>query len=166
MMKYATKHVTKFNSKLIRFVLITLFLCSTSFVQAKNPKSVSLEDASKQVQSSSNGKIISAKTSHVNNQNIHKIKVLLPNGRIKTYRVPAENGSSHGSRNGSHDNSQKRRNNHYQQNNYRQNQLNSHYNNSRHNNSNRDLNHRQMPTRNTRNINSTHSTNTNRERQR
>ena len=162
MMKHATKHITKFNTKLMRIVLITLFLCSTSFVQAKNPKSVSLEDASKQVQSSSNGKIISAKTSHVNNQNIHKIKVLLPNGRIKTYRVPAENGSSHGS----HDNSQQRRNNHYQQNNYRQNQSNSHYNNSRNNNSNRDLNHRQMPTRNTRNINSTHSTNTNRERER
>jgi len=136
------------TSQLIKFILITVLISLVTIVQAQTSKSVSLEDASKSIQSKSNGKILSAKTSFLNNQKTHKIKVLLPSGRIKVYQIPA-NKSPRKQRN-------QQRNDRYQSNDYRQNQSSQHHNNQRSN----------APTRQMKRLNpQPRNTTTNREKQ-
>ena len=72
----------------VKVIVCTVFLLYGSFGFAKN-SSLSLEQASKQIQTQSQGKILSAKTLHDNHQHTHRIKVLLPSGRIKVYKLPA-----------------------------------------------------------------------------
>lgn len=57
---------------------------------AKPPTKVSLEQASESVRIQSKGKVLSARTTRtINGTKIHKIKILTPNGRVKTHSVHA-----------------------------------------------------------------------------
>ena len=80
-----------FKTSLQFKLLLTLLLFGFVTVShAKPPKEISLADASEIVRNKTNGKILSARTSRVNGQNLHKIQVLTQSGRVKIYRVPAQ----------------------------------------------------------------------------
>jgi hypothetical protein len=60
----------------------------TSNSYAKSPPKISLEQASEQIRKQSKGKVLSARTTRtINGARIHKIKILTPNGRVKTHSV-------------------------------------------------------------------------------
>lgn len=62
----------------------------TSNSYAKSSTKISLEQASEQIRKQSKGKVLSARTTRtINGTRIHKIKILTPNGRVKTHSVSA-----------------------------------------------------------------------------
>jgi hypothetical protein len=62
----------------------------TSNSYAKSSPKISLEQASEQIRKQSKGKVLSARTTRtINGARIHKIKILTPNGRVKTHSVRA-----------------------------------------------------------------------------
>jgi hypothetical protein len=72
-------------------ILIASLMCVITFQSsAKSPAKVSLEQASEAVRIQSKGKVLSARTTRtINGAKIHKIKILTPNGRVKTHSVHA-----------------------------------------------------------------------------
>ncbi len=89
----------KMTIKLYSAVLIGLLLIAP-ITTAKNNKEVSLAEASQAIRLETKGKIISARTMNSNGHSTHKIQVLTPSGRVKTFRVPV-NQNNHNSRNNS-----------------------------------------------------------------
>ena len=65
-----------------------LLASSPTFQLAKNNKQ-SLNNAVQSVKQRTGGRILSAKTVKKNGHRIHKIKVLLPSGKIKTFKIKA-----------------------------------------------------------------------------
>ncbi len=92
----------KMTIKLYSVVLIGLLLIAP-ITTAKNNKEVSLAEASQAIRLETKGKIISARTMNSNGHSTHKIQVLTPSGRVKTFRVPVNqsNQKNHNSRNNS-----------------------------------------------------------------
>ena len=65
-----------------------IMMASNSY--AKSSTKISLEQASEQIRKQSKGKVLSAKTKRtINGERIHEIKILTPNGRVKTHSVRA-----------------------------------------------------------------------------
>jgi len=84
--------MNKMMGKITSALLIGLLIVAPiSLAQSK--KEVSLADASKSVRLNTQGKILSAKTTQSNGRKTHKIQVLTPSGRVKTFRVPVNNGN-------------------------------------------------------------------------
>lgn len=62
---------------------------SSSYIQlAQNDQS--LNDAVQSIKQQTGGRILSAKTVDKNGQRIHKIKVLLPSGKVQVFSVNAQ----------------------------------------------------------------------------
>ncbi len=78
--------------KIVLTLKILLLIILIGFLQdsvAKTNKSVSLKDATENIQKTSKGKVLSAQTkNNYNGTSSHRVKVLTPNGRIKVYHVP------------------------------------------------------------------------------
>ena len=77
------------------FIFLTLFLAGT-MAQAKQFQSenhnsqTNLDQAVQQVKQQTGGRILSAKTKNKDGRQVHKIKVLLPNGKVRIIRVNAK----------------------------------------------------------------------------
>ena len=69
-----------------RHWIITLILLLISL----DVSALSLNAAVRQVQQETGGKVLAAKTIEANKGKVHKIKVLLPNGRVKTFMIPKD----------------------------------------------------------------------------
>ena len=73
----------------IQTLLVILLLGFMQFSLAKKKDHTSLEEASEAVRKSTNGKVLSAKTTGDKGSQSHRIQVLTPSGRVKVYQVPA-----------------------------------------------------------------------------
>ena len=74
------------------FIFLTLSLAGT-VTQAKQfqPENhTNLDQAVQQVKKQTGGRILSAKTKNNDGKKVHKIKVLLPNGKVRIIRVNAK----------------------------------------------------------------------------
>lgn len=60
------------------------------YIQLAQSNSQSLDSAVKSVKQKTGGRILSAKTITENGQQIHKIKVLLPSGKVRVFKVNAQ----------------------------------------------------------------------------
>jgi uncharacterized membrane protein YkoI len=54
---------------------------------------ISLDQATRQVIGSGNHRVLGAHTTVINGREVHVIKVLTPDGRIRYFRIDAETGS-------------------------------------------------------------------------
>lgn len=63
---------------------------STNYIQLAKNNNQNLNRAVKSIKEKTGGRILSAKTVKKNGQQIHKIKVLLPSGKVQTFRVTAQ----------------------------------------------------------------------------
>jgi len=63
---------------------------STNYIQFAKNNNQNLNRAVKSIKEKTGGRILSAKTVKKNGQQIHKIKVLLPSGKVQTFRVTAQ----------------------------------------------------------------------------
>ena len=80
------------------FILISLFsagshaspLLSSSYIQLAQNNNQGLNRAVKSIKQKTGGRILSAKTVKKNGQRIYKIKVLLPSGKVQTFKVKAQ----------------------------------------------------------------------------
>ena len=57
--------------------------------QSDQSAGMSLDQAVQSVKEKTGGRILSAKTVNRNGQRIHKIKVLLPSGKVQVFRITA-----------------------------------------------------------------------------
>ncbi len=80
------------------FILISLFsaisqaspLLSSGYIQFAQNNNQGLNRAVKSIKKKTGGRILSAKTVTKNGQQIYKIKVLLPSGKVQTFRITAQ----------------------------------------------------------------------------
>lgn len=63
---------------------------SPNYIQFAKNNNQNLNRAVKSIKEKTGGRILSAKTVKKNGQKIHKIKVLLPSGKVQTFRVTAQ----------------------------------------------------------------------------
>ena len=68
------------------FTLVT-FLITPSFASAQGNQN--LNNAVQSVKQETGGRILSAKTVNKNGKRVHKIKVLLPSGKVQVFSVKA-----------------------------------------------------------------------------
>ena len=61
-----------------------------SNIQLAQAKSKSISAAAQSIKQRTGGRILSTKTVNKNGQRVYKIKVLLPSGRVKTFKVNAQ----------------------------------------------------------------------------
>ena len=59
------------------------------YIQLAQSNSQSLAEAAQSIKEQTGGRILSAKTIIRNGQQIHKIKVLLPSGKVRIFKVNA-----------------------------------------------------------------------------
>ena len=71
------------------FLAITLFL-STALLSTPSYAGQSLSEAAESVKQRTGGRILSTKTTQSGGQRVHKIKVLLPSGKVQTFTVSAQ----------------------------------------------------------------------------
>ena len=62
---------------------------SSSYIQLAQSNQ-SLNDAAQSIKQQTGGRILSTKTVNKNGQRVHKIKVLLPSGKIRVFSVNAQ----------------------------------------------------------------------------
>lgn len=80
-------------ANLIKVILISLmFLVSVLSGSRIAVASVSLDEATRQVLSNPQNKVLGAKTETINERAVHIIKVLTADGRIQHFMVDAETG--------------------------------------------------------------------------
>jgi hypothetical protein len=72
----------------IRIVLALLLGLGLASGAAQAQRAVSLQDAVERVQRESGGKILSAQTVKVGRTRLYRVKVLLPDGRVRVVQVP------------------------------------------------------------------------------
>lgn len=65
-------------------------LISSPYIQLAQNNNQSLNNAVRSVKQRTGGRILSAKTVIKNGQRVHKIKVLLPSGKIQTFTINAQ----------------------------------------------------------------------------
>lgn len=63
---------------------------SSPFMQVAQNNQQSLDAAAQSIKQQTGGRILSAKTVEINGQRIHKIKVLLPSGKVRVFKVNAK----------------------------------------------------------------------------
>lgn len=63
---------------------------SSPHIQLAQNKNQSLNSAVRSVKKRTGGRILSAKTIVRNGQRFHKIKVLLPSGKVQTFKINAQ----------------------------------------------------------------------------
>lgn len=112
-------------------LIIVMAFMQVSLAAGNN--NTSLEEASEQIRTSTQGKILSAKTIGNNNQKTHRIQVLTPSGRVKIYNVPATQNNRKGD--DSHYNSPHQRDRNNTQNEHRNTRSASRSHSNRHNSS-------------------------------
>ena len=71
------------------FLAITIFL-STTLLSTPSYAGQSLNQAAESVKQRTGGRILSTKTTQRGGQRVHKIKVLLPSGKVQTFTVSAQ----------------------------------------------------------------------------
>lgn len=77
----------------IKAFALFLLMNSSSFAQNATLLSyVSLDDATKQIIEGTYDKVLGAQTEFIDGKEVHVIKVLTPDGRIRYYRIDAETG--------------------------------------------------------------------------
>jgi hypothetical protein len=64
-------------------------LSPSPYIQLAQSKQ-SLNDAAESIKQKTGGRILSTKTVSKNGQRIHKIKVLLPSGKVQVFKVSAQ----------------------------------------------------------------------------
>jgi hypothetical protein len=86
----------------IMFIILTALLSSVSLASSQPNVSLSssyillaqnnqsLDSAVQSIKQQTGGRILSAKTVVEDGQRIHKIKVLLPSGKIQTFKISAQ----------------------------------------------------------------------------
>lgn len=96
-MKYSISSTLLFISLTLFSLLALLFSpISQASSQVSSPyiqlaqASQSLDSAVQSIKQKTGGRILSAKTVHKNGQRVHKIKVLLPSGKVQVFRVNAQ----------------------------------------------------------------------------
>lgn len=65
-------------------------LSSSAYIQLAKNNNQSLDSAVQTIKKKTGGRILSAKTVDKNGHRIYKIKVLLPSGKVQTFRVSAQ----------------------------------------------------------------------------
>ena len=65
-------------------------LLFSSYIQLAQSGNQNLDSAVQSIKQKTGGRILSAKTTTKNGQRIHKIKVLLPSGKVQTFKVSAQ----------------------------------------------------------------------------
>ena len=63
---------------------------SSAYIQLAQNNNQSLNSAVKSIKKRTGGRILSAKTIVRNGQRFHKIKVLLPSGKVQTFKIKAQ----------------------------------------------------------------------------
>ena len=63
---------------------------SANYTQYAKNNNQNLNSVAKSIKKKTGGRILSAKTVKKNGQRIYKIKVLLPSGKVQTFRVTAQ----------------------------------------------------------------------------
>jgi hypothetical protein len=78
---------------LIKTFALFLLVANSSFAQNDTLESeVSLDEAVKQIIEGTYDKVLGAQTEVIDSKEVHVIKVLTPDGRIRYYRIDAETG--------------------------------------------------------------------------
>ncbi|HQY36945.1 MAG TPA: hypothetical protein PLI00_10215 [Pseudomonadota bacterium] len=72
----------------IRMLLALLLGLGLAAGAAQAQRAVSLQDAVEKVQRETGGKILSAQTVKVGKTKLYRVKVLLPDGRVRVVQVP------------------------------------------------------------------------------
>lgn len=65
-------------------------LLSSPYIQLAQNNNQSLDSAVQTIKQKTGGRILSAKTVVKNGQRVHKIKVLLPSGKVQTFKINAQ----------------------------------------------------------------------------
>lgn len=63
---------------------------ATALLQLAESNGVSLEEAVRQVRQRTGGRILAAETVREDGRTVHRIRVLVDEGRVKTFRIDAE----------------------------------------------------------------------------
>jgi len=71
------------------FLAVTIFLSAT-LVSTPSYAGKSLSEAAESVKQRTGGRVLSTKTIQSGGQRVHKIKVLLPSGKVQTFTVSAQ----------------------------------------------------------------------------
>lgn len=80
-------------NNLIKVLVLYLLVVSSGFAQNDDLLSyVSLDEAVKQIIEGTYDKILGAQTELIDGKEVHVIKVLTPDGRVRYYRIDAETG--------------------------------------------------------------------------
>ncbi len=80
--------------KMTLLFLVLIFLISSSNFAISRPRgNVNLDQAVEQVTRDNRGRVLSASTRRDQQQrDIHNVRVLTPNGKVKRYRINQQNG--------------------------------------------------------------------------
>lgn len=65
-------------------------LLSSSYIQLAQSSNKTLNEAVESVKQETGGRILSAKTVNKDGKRIHKIKVLLPSGKVRVFKINAQ----------------------------------------------------------------------------
>lgn len=76
------------RSAAIRILLAALLGLGLAVGEAQAQRAVNLQDAVQRVQRETGGKILSAQTVKVGKTKLYRVKVLLPDGRVRVVQVP------------------------------------------------------------------------------
>ena len=77
---------------LIKVVVVILLFSHSCFAEDKLLAYVSLDEATKQIIEGTYNKVLGAQTELIDGKEVHIIKVLTPDGRIRYYKIDAETG--------------------------------------------------------------------------
>ncbi|MDO9161515.1 MAG: hypothetical protein Q7U43_04070 [Methylococcaceae bacterium] len=78
--------------KLLKAVVVALIFYSSCFAENNLLVYISLDKATKQIIEGTYNKVLGAQTEIIDGQEVHIIKVLTPDGRIKYYKIDAQTG--------------------------------------------------------------------------
>ena len=77
---------------LIKVGVVILLFSNSCFAENSLLAYVSLDEATKQIIEGTYNKVLGATTELIDGREVHIIKVLTPDGRIKYYKIDAETG--------------------------------------------------------------------------
>ncbi|WP_340122655.1 hypothetical protein [Methylobacter svalbardensis] len=77
---------------LLKAVVVALIFSSSCFAENNLQAYISLDEATKQIIEGTYNKVLGAQTEIIDGQEVHIIKVLTPDGRIKYYKIDAQTG--------------------------------------------------------------------------
>ncbi|MDD5462608.1 MAG: PepSY domain-containing protein [Methylococcales bacterium] len=88
------KSTSKIEISLINLLLVFLFSsnCLATDENAPNQTRIDLDQATKLIIKDAQNRVLGAETELIDNREVHIIKVLTPDGRIRHYKIDAETG--------------------------------------------------------------------------